>query len=92
MNVACAGSYFKNPIIPDGKKVPAAQLLDNIGAKDLKIGGAEVFSGHANFIINAGSATAKDVLELADALKKRVKKKFNVELEEEVIYLPAEPS
>ena len=91
-DVACAGSYFKNPVLPDGKKVPAAQLLDQVGAKALKMGGAEVFSDHANFIINAANATADDVLELAKELKERVKKKFDVELEEEVIFLPAEPS
>jgi UDP-N-acetylmuramate dehydrogenase len=90
--VACAGSYFKNPAFPDGKRIPAAYYLDKVGAKGLHIGGAAVFSDHANFIINQHSATAKDILSLALELKSRVKQKFGIELEEEVIYLPAELS
>jgi UDP-N-acetylmuramate dehydrogenase len=89
-DVACAGSYFKNPVLPDGKRIPAAYYLDQVGAKNLGVGGAAVFSGHANFIINKQEATAKDILCLALKLKNRVKQEFGVELEEEVIYLPAE--
>jgi UDP-N-acetylmuramate dehydrogenase len=91
-NVACAGSYFKNPVLPDGKRVPAAYLLDQVGAKGLSVGGAAVFSHHANFIINLKDATAMDVRSLALELKDRVKNTFGVELEEEVIFLPAKPS
>lgn len=89
-NVACAGSYFKNPVLPDGKRIPAAHFLDQVGAKNRSFGGAAVFSGHANFIINNKDATSKDILSLASELKNLVKKKFGIELEEEVIYLPAE--
>jgi UDP-N-acetylmuramate dehydrogenase len=88
--VACAGSFFKNPVLPDGKRVPAAYFLDKVGAKDLSVGGAAVFSGHANFIINRHAATASDILSLARELKNRVKKKFGIQLEEEVIFLPTE--
>jgi UDP-N-acetylmuramate dehydrogenase len=88
-DVACAGSYFKNPILADGKRVPAAYFLDQVGAKDLSVGGAAVFANHANFIINKQDATAKDILRLAQELKNRVKQKFGIVLEEEVIYLPA---
>jgi UDP-N-acetylmuramate dehydrogenase len=88
-SVACAGSYFKNPVLPDGKRVPAAYLLDQVGAKKLTVGGAAVYENHANFIINRKDATAQDVLKLAQELKRRVKEKFGVVLEEEVIYLPA---
>jgi UDP-N-acetylmuramate dehydrogenase len=87
-DTACAGSYFKNPVLPDGKKLPAARLLEEVGAKNLSIGGAAVYSGHSNFIINQGGATAEDVLNLADKLKHRVKEKFKIDLEEEVIFLP----
>jgi UDP-N-acetylmuramate dehydrogenase len=89
-DVACAGSYFKNPVQPDGERIAAARLLDQVGAKNLRIGGAAVFSGHANFIINKQGATAQDILQLARELKKRVKQEFGIVLEEEVIYLPAE--
>ncbi|NIM91347.1 MAG: UDP-N-acetylmuramate dehydrogenase [Candidatus Aminicenantes bacterium] len=90
--VACAGSFFKNPVLSDGKKVSAGFLLDQAGAKDLKVGRAAVYRGHANFIINLDRASAKDVLLLAQELKERVREKFSVELEEEVIFLPAASS
>jgi len=90
-DVACAGSFFQNPVFPDGKKVAAARLLDRIGAKGLMQGDARVYEGHANFIINAGNARAKDILSLASELKRRVKEEFGIELKEEVIRVPATP-
>ena len=89
-DLACAGSYFKNPVLPDGRKVPAAYFLERVGAKKMKKGGAAVYPRHANFIINREKATAQDVLRLAQELKNRVRERFDVELEEEVIFLPAE--
>lgn len=82
-----AGSYFKNPVLPGGEKVPAAIFLEKIGAKKMRMGQAVVYPGHANFIINEGGASARDVLRLARELKLRVKEKFGIELEEEVIYV-----
>jgi UDP-N-acetylmuramate dehydrogenase len=90
--MAYAGSYFKNPVMPDGTKVAAGLLLEKVGAKNSKVGGAAVYSGHANFIINRGRARAEDVLELAADLKTRVKRTFGITLVEEVIYLPADSS
>jgi UDP-N-acetylmuramate dehydrogenase len=87
-DTACAGSYFKNPILPDGTKIPAAKLLDKVGAKGHKVGGASVYEFHANFIINTENATARDVRDLASELKRRVQEEFGIRLEEEVIYLP----
>lgn len=91
-NIPCAGSYFKNPSLSDGKRVPAAFFLEKVGAKNLRVGGAAVYTAHANFIINQENASAKDVLRLAQELKQRVKEKFGIELEEEVIYLPEDYS
>jgi len=88
---ACAGSYFKNPVLPSGEKVAAAALLDQVDAKEKKTGDAAVYSGHANFIINQGNATSQDIRLLASRLKQKVYDKFGVKLEEEVIFLPAEP-
>ncbi len=90
-DVACAGSFFQNPVSPDGIKIPAAKLLDRIGAKGLREGEAMVYEGHANFIINCGNASARDVLRLASKLKKRVKEEFDIDLKEEVIHIPATP-
>lgn len=87
--LACAGSYFKNPVLPEGKRVPAAWFLEKVGAKNMRVGGAAVYPGHSNFIINQEKASARDVFRLAQELKRRVKEKFGVELEEEVIFLPA---
>ncbi len=83
--VACAGSFFKNVLMPDGRKIPAGRLLEEVGAKELRVGGAGVFEKHANFIVNMGGAKAKDVLRLAKILKERVKEKFGITLQEEVI-------
>jgi UDP-N-acetylmuramate dehydrogenase len=85
----CAGSFFKN--IKSSKNcssgVSAGYLLEQVGAKEMRIGDARVFPKHANIIINSGKATSQDVKTLARALKEKVKEKFNIELEEEVIYL-----
>ena len=76
------GSTFRNP---EGDS--AGRLLDEAGVKGLKIGGAYVWENHANFIINDGSATSLDILELMYEMYSRVKEKFNVELKPEVRYL-----
>jgi len=87
-DTACAGSYFKNPIFPNRNKIPAAKLLDKVGAKGLRVGGASVYELHANFIINTENASARDVRDLASELKRRVQEEYGIKLEEEVIYLP----
>lgn len=89
--LAYCGSFFKNPVLPDGTKLAAGRLLEKVGAKELKYGGAAVYAGHANFIVNLGRAKAVDILSLAREMKARVEREFGVRLEEEVIYLPAEP-
>lgn len=81
-----AGCFFKN--IPDPKepygKLPAGRLLEQIGAKELSVGGARVYEKHANIIINTGRATSQDIRKLADIMKQRVKDRFGIELQEEV--------
>jgi len=89
---ACAGSFFKNPCSPAGEKTAAGRLLEEAGARGMRVGGAAVYEGHCNFIINAGHATARDVLVLARELKERVFETSGVRLEEEVVYLPATAS
>ncbi len=86
-----AGCFFKNiedPSQPNGK-LPAGKLLDEVGAKEISIGGAKVFEKHANIIINTGHATSKDIRMLADTLKRKVLEKFNIELQEEVMSIGA---
>jgi len=88
---ACAGSYFKNPVSEAGEKMAAGYLLDRVGARSLKKRDAAVYKGHANFLINTGKASSKDIRELAAELKNRVRKRFGITLEEEVVFIPAEP-
>ena len=88
-SVPCAGSYFKN-ITKEGlneRREAAAYYLDKAGVKGLTRGEAAVFEEHANFIINKGTASASDVLELARVMKNKVKEKFDINLENEVRYL-----
>jgi len=87
---ACAGSYFKNPARNGGGR-SAGFLLEQVGARGLVVGGAAVYPGHCNFLVNSGNASARDILALAAELKKRVEQNFGIRLEEEVIFLPAVP-
>ncbi len=84
-----AGSFFKNlpPPEPGAHRIPAGKLLDEAGAKELRVGGARVFPKHANIIVNTGAATAADIIELANQMAALVKEKFGVELEREAQYL-----
>lgn len=77
-----AGSVFKNP-----ENDSAGRLLDKAGSKDLKTENAEVWQNHANFIVNKGSATSLDILNLMLKMYTVVKDKFTIELTPEIIYL-----
>ncbi|MBI5573785.1 MAG: UDP-N-acetylmuramate dehydrogenase [Elusimicrobia bacterium] len=74
-----AGCIFKNPV---GDY--AARLIDQTGLKGASVGGAVVSKLHANFINNAANATAEDVLKLIKKIQKKVKEKFNKNLELEI--------
>jgi UDP-N-acetylmuramate dehydrogenase len=76
------GSTFKNP--PDKS---AGELIEKAGLKGKQIGRAKVSEVHGNFIINTGSATASDVRALIDLIKKNVKEKFEIDLQEEIRYI-----
>ncbi len=73
------GSIFKNP-----PEIPAGKLLDELGFKGLSIGGAKFSEMHANFIVNAGCASAGDVLRLIEMAKKEALDKRGIALETEV--------
>ena len=90
--MAYCGSFFKNPVLPDGTKLAAGRLLEKVGAKELRFGGAAVYSGHANFIVNLGHAKSSDILNLAREMRSRVEREFGITLEEEVVRLPARPA
>ena len=79
LNKRSAGSLFKNP-----KNNSAGKLLDEAGLKGFSIGDAKISEKHANFFINEGNATSKDMLMLIKKAHKEVKDKFNVNLSLEV--------
>jgi UDP-N-acetylmuramate dehydrogenase len=81
-----AGCFFKN-IVRGEKKIPAGCLLDQLGAKGMRVGDAQVSFKHANFLINRKKAKAQDVKKLSSQLKKMVKREFDINLEEEVVYI-----
>ena len=73
------GSVFKKI-----EGIGAGRLIDKAGLKGKRIGGAEVSTKHANFIVNMGNAKASDVLQLIELVKKEVKQKLGYELETEI--------
>jgi len=82
-----AGCVFKN-IKKDGHLVVAAgKLVEECGLKGVKSGGAEIPHLHGNYVVNAGGAKAEDVLKLINLCKQKVKDRFNLELEEEIIVM-----
>lgn len=74
-----AGSTFKRP---QGHYV--GPLIEEVGLKGYKIGGAQVSTKHSGFIINTGNATAQDILDLIAHIQKTIQAKFNVQLEPEI--------
>ncbi|HAV11529.1 MAG TPA: UDP-N-acetylenolpyruvoylglucosamine reductase [Candidatus Moranbacteria bacterium] len=98
-----AGSFFQNPVVEDpelvkkfeqdigapsrGGKVAAGWLIDQLGLRGKKIGGAMVSEKHANFLVNGGGAKAEDVIILVSYLKQQVRDNLGVQLVEEVQYV-----
>jgi UDP-N-acetylmuramate dehydrogenase len=98
----CAGSIFKNLLFVDlpasvqvqlpasvvrEGKVPSAWFLEKVGAKGLADGAIRVADYHANLIYNTGGGSAHQLRAMICELKKRVREKFGIELEEEVQYI-----
>lgn len=77
-----AGSVFKNP-----ENDSAGRLLEKAGAKEFSQGDARVWDGHANFIVNNGSASSTDVSNLMNKMYNVVKDKYRIELTPEIEYI-----
>lgn len=101
-NVRAAGSYFANPVVREelqklfkeekgsesrGGRVPAGWLIEKVGLKGARVGGAVASEQHPNYITNTGNATAADVLALATQIKTTVQEQFDVALAEEVSHI-----
>ncbi len=74
-----AGCIFKNTDLK-----PAGYLIEKSGAKGLSVGDAQVSEKHANFIINRGEASSRDILLLIEKVEKMVEKEFGILLEKEI--------
>jgi UDP-N-acetylmuramate dehydrogenase len=79
LNRPSAGSVFRNPA-----EISAAELIDRCGLKGKSVGGAMVSLKHANFIVNEGEATARDVCNLINLVKEEVMRREGIELQEEI--------
>ena len=98
----CAGSIFKNflarelppdvaalvpaAVVREGK-IPAAWFLEQVGARGMEVGGIHVAAYHANLIYNADGGTARELGQVIGELKRRVRERFGIEVEEEVQYV-----
>jgi UDP-N-acetylmuramate dehydrogenase len=92
LDTPSAGCVFQNPErgrdqVPEGIPWSAGALVDRAGLKGARIGGASVSSTHGNFIVNDGSAQARDIRRLIDRCRAAVKERFGVELRDEIVYL-----
>ena len=79
-----AGSVFKNP---QNCEFSAGALIDKCNLRGFRIGDCEVYENHCNFIINKGSATSSEYIDIVFEIYSKVKEKFNVELTPEIIYI-----
>ncbi len=82
MGMPSCGSVFRNP---EGNS--AGKLIEQAGLKGASVGGAQISTVHANFIVNKGGATAVDVLELMHLAQDKVKETYGIELQPEVRFL-----
>ena len=82
LTIPNSGSIFKNP---EGDT--AGRIIDSLGLKGYSIGKAGISIRHANFIVNKGGATARDVIELIKHVQKEVKEKINIDLQTEIVII-----
>jgi UDP-N-acetylmuramate dehydrogenase len=93
MDANSAGCAFKNPVLASdidgiggrGQRVSAGMLIDRAGCKGLRIGSAEVSQRHGNFIFAHDGGRAGDVIAIIDDVRTRVRDRFGVTLENEVV-------
>lgn len=90
-----AGCIFQNPLpevaLPEGMPRSAGALVDRAGLKGAREGGAVVSPTHANFVVNTGTASARDIRALIARCRDAVRQRFGVDLHEEIVYLGSFP-
>jgi len=92
LDTPSAGCIFQNPepgrdTLPEGIPWSAGALVDRAGLKGCALGGARVSPAHGNFIVNDGSATARDIRQLINRCREAVRDRFGVLLLEEIVCL-----
>lgn len=90
LNMPNAGSTFKRLEVGAAEtptQVAPGYYIEQAGLKGYRIGSAEVSTLHANFIVNAGGATAQDIKDLSEYVQNKVSEKFRIELKREIILL-----
>ena len=94
IGIACSGCIFRNISHQDAVRLATPNLttstgyiIDSLGLKGTKIGGAEISNHHANFILNTSGATAQDVIELINLIKNKAKETYGLDLKEEIFLI-----
>lgn len=94
IGVACSGCTFRNIAHADAMRLATPNLttstgyiIDQLGLKGTKVGGAEISNHHANFILNTNQATALDVIKLINLTKQKAKEVYALDLKEEIFYV-----
>lgn len=94
VGIACSGCIFRNIEKEDAIMLSTPNLttstgyiIESLGLKGTKIGGAEISQKHANYILNINDATAFDVLALINLVKSKAKEVYNLDLKEEIFYV-----
>jgi len=94
IGIACSGCTFRNISHQDAMRLATPNLttstgyiIDSLGLKGTRIGGAEISKHHANFILNTNEATAADVLKLVNLIKQKAKETYGLDLKEEIFFV-----
>lgn len=89
VGMGSAGSVFKNlrTLEDPNNVIPAGKLLEDAGARNLRVGDAAIFDKHCNIVVNMGHATSSDVKTLIAKMNKAVLDKFGVDLQREILYI-----
>lgn len=94
IGVACSGCVFRNISHNDAMKIASPNLttstgyvIESLGLKGQKIGGAQISEKHANYFLNVANATAGDVLKLINLVKEKAKNTYGIDLEEEIFLI-----
>ena len=90
LHLPSAGCIFQTPqpgtdVVPDGIPWSAGALIDRAGLKGHRIGGALISPVHANFFVNEGRASARDLRALIELARRTVRERFGVELRDEIV-------